>query len=87
MHLRLGLTTSACLCQTRGHTPTQRTPAARAHAHEVFAGQEAHAGSRRPPAPLSARRDKVVLEHVFSSTALLSYVLCWMIGYNLGYVF
>lgn len=44
------------------------------------------AGRRWFPPPV-LRRDKVVLEHVFSSTALLSYVLCWMIGYNLGYVF
>ncbi|KAI8472621.1 MAG: Rab5-interacting protein-domain-containing protein [Monoraphidium minutum] len=31
--------------------------------------------------------NSVIIEHVFSSTALLSYVLCWMIGYNLCYVF
>ncbi|GBF93300.1 ER membrane complex subunit 6 [Raphidocelis subcapitata] len=31
--------------------------------------------------------DKVVLEHVFSSTALMSYVLCWMLAFNLGHVY
>eukprot|EP00879_Flechtneria_rotunda_P013546 GHRR01014144.1.p1 GENE.GHRR01014144.1~~GHRR01014144.1.p1 ORF type:complete len:132 (+),score=45.15 GHRR01014144.1:325-720(+) len=31
--------------------------------------------------------DKVVLEHVFSSTAILSYILFWMIFYNICHVF
>jgi hypothetical protein len=40
-----------------------------------------------PPARLPAPRDKVFLEHVFSSTAILSYILFWMIFYNLCHVF
>eukprot|EP00775_Hariotina_reticulata_P004719 gene4719-4969_t len=31
--------------------------------------------------------DKVALEHVFSSTAILSYILFWMIFYNICHVF
>eukprot|EP00877_Chromochloris_zofingiensis_P002155 jgi/Chrzof1/11940/Cz06g15120.t1 len=30
---------------------------------------------------------QVLVEHVFSSTAILSYILCWMIFYNLCHVF
>jgi hypothetical protein len=45
-----------------------------------------------PPLPLSclllpACRDKVFLEHIFSSTAILSYILFWMIFYNVCHVF
>ncbi len=32
-------------------------------------------------------RDKVLLDHVFSSTAILSYILSWMVFYNLAHVF
>lgn len=32
-------------------------------------------------------RDKVFIEHVFSSTAILSYILFWMIFYNICHVF
>ncbi|WIA19146.1 hypothetical protein OEZ85_003794 [Tetradesmus obliquus] len=31
--------------------------------------------------------DKVYLEHIFSSTAILSYILFWMIFYNVCHVF
>lgn len=31
--------------------------------------------------------DKVFLEHIFSSTAILSYILFWMIFYNVCHVF
>lgn len=32
-------------------------------------------------------RDKVFLDHIFSSTAILSYILFWMVFYNLCHVF
>jgi hypothetical protein len=35
----------------------------------------------------AAVRDKVFLEHIFSSTAILSYILFWMIFYNICHVF
>jgi hypothetical protein len=58
------------------------TPSNPKHAHAQQVLPRAHT---RPLCP--ARRDKVVLEHVFSSTAVLSYFLCWMLAYNLGHVF
>jgi hypothetical protein len=30
---------------------------------------------------------QVLTEHVFGQTAVLSYLLCWMVGYNLAHVF
>jgi hypothetical protein len=41
----------------------------------------------RLPAATSACRSQVYLEHVFSSTAILSYILFWMIFYNVCHVF
>ena len=35
----------------------------------------------------SRGRNNVVLEHALSSTAILSYILFWMVAYNLGHVF
>lgn len=37
--------------------------------------------------PVASCRDKVFLEHIFSSTAILSYILFWMIFYNVCHVF
>lgn len=37
--------------------------------------------------PFLACRDKVFLDHIFSSTAILSYILFWMITYNVCHVF
>lgn len=45
-----------------------------------------HRASHVTPAPQPCR-NTVVIEHVFSSTAILSYILFWMIAYNLGHVF
>lgn len=30
---------------------------------------------------------QVLTEHVFGQTAILSYILCWMVTYNLAHVF
>jgi hypothetical protein len=42
---------------------------------------------QRMPTPAAARRNTLLLHEVFGSTNILSYILFWMIFYNLCHIF
>jgi hypothetical protein len=71
----------------------QRARARRARG--AGAGTAAAAGATPPPPPLGSlvvprcfhAWSQVLTEHVFGQTAVLSYLLCWMVFYNLAHVF